>query len=151
MVRPLTEAEAKQERERWMTTLPEPGPLLPVPCRAIEILSFSCCTSLKKVVVPDGILRIGNNAFSGCAELAEISIPDSVTRIEEFAFSGCRKLPPVTLGKQVREIGRDAFAKTDCQITIPDDHQYYKYDDGIIFSKDGRRVISLVRSSIKRH
>lgn len=151
MVRPLTEAEANQERERWMTTLPEPGPLLPVPCRAIEGWSFGGCTSLKKVVIPDGILRIGVNAFSGCAELAEISIPDSVTQIGEFAFYGCCKLPPVTLGKQVSKIGRDAFAKTDCRITIPDDHRYYKYDDGIIFSKDGRQVISLVRSSIKRH
>lgn len=45
--------------------------------------------SLKSIVIPDGVTRIGNSAFQNCSSLICIIIPDSVTHIGKRAFSGC--------------------------------------------------------------
>ena len=47
--------------------------------------------NLKKVVLPDELKEIGNNAFYGCAELTNINIPSSVTNIGSSALYLCNK------------------------------------------------------------
>ena len=41
------------------------------------------------VVIPDGVISIGNYAFWECASLTGITLPDSVEYIGEDAFAGC--------------------------------------------------------------
>ena len=43
---------------------------------------------LKTVIIPDSIVKIGNNAFEGCDSLEYIFVPSSVTEIGEYAFVG---------------------------------------------------------------
>ena len=52
---------------------------------------------------------ISGSSFSNCSSLASIRIPDSVTTIEEFAFSYCTSLKDILLGRQVGEIREKAF------------------------------------------
>ncbi|MBQ8415039.1 MAG: leucine-rich repeat domain-containing protein, partial [Clostridia bacterium] len=52
-------------------------------------------SSLKTVIITDGVTSIGNYAFSGCSGLTSIVIPDSVTSIGNYAFSGCSSLTEV--------------------------------------------------------
>ena len=38
-----------------------------------------CDRYVTNVVIPDGVIKIGDWAFSGCSSLTSIEIPDSVT------------------------------------------------------------------------
>ena len=54
--------------------------------------SFSGCSKLKRITIPEGVISIGASAFKGCVSLKRITIPDSVTSIGNGAFEGCDKL-----------------------------------------------------------
>ncbi len=79
------------------------------------------CSSIKKVVIEDGVSSIGSYAFKGCSALTSINIPNSVTSIGEHAFDDCRELTSITIPDSVTKIGSSAF--TFCSklesITIP--------------------------------
>ena len=47
---------------------------------------FMNCTKLKKVVLPSGLLSIGQNAFSATTSLEEINLPSTITSISSYAF-----------------------------------------------------------------
>ena len=64
---------------------------------------------IKKVVIENGVTRIGSYAFYGCYSLASVSIPNSVTRIGEKAFYRCRSLTSVSIPNSVTSIGDAAF------------------------------------------
>ena len=61
------------------------------------------------VTIPDGVEYIGARAFRYCRNLASISIPGSVTYIGEFAFSNCSSLARITIPASVNRIGSFAF------------------------------------------
>lgn len=69
------------------------------------------CT-VKEVVLPDGLKKIGDIAFSGWKNLEKIKIPDTVTEIGERAFSDCDKLISISIPK-VETIGKGAFKGCD--------------------------------------
>ena len=108
----------------------------------IDYRMFSGCTGLKKVTIPDDVEEISVEVFLNCASLSDVTIPDSVIFIGSRAFYGCRSLPPVTLGKRVREIQGNAFF--GCRLIVPDDHPFFRFEDGILYSKDGFELISCV-------
>ena len=135
MAQQLTE----EEEERLMST---PDSIIPSP--GIWLHTFSGCTGLKKITLPNGIERIDGEAFLNCTNLSEINIPDSVTDIEALAFYGCRSLPPLMIGKRLRHISGNAFSGTRCALTVPDDHPFFRFEDGILYSKDGSELISCV-------
>lgn len=120
--------------------------------------------SLERIVLPEGLFRIGNGAFFQCENLSDVTIPDGVVRIDNGAFSGCKALAAVTLPDTVRRIGDDAFASTALtRIVLPDSvtevgnnpfsrspveafilsdsHPYLETRAGVLFSKPDRRLI----------
>ena len=50
--------------------------------------AFSGCFSLKSLVIPDSVTRIGDSAFSGCSSLRSLVIPNSITNIGDSVFWG---------------------------------------------------------------
>lgn len=44
---------------------------------------------IKRIIIPDGVTRIGDYAFYCCTGLSSIDIPNGVTYIGEFAFCKC--------------------------------------------------------------
>ncbi len=71
---------------------------LPQNLSSIGSFDFSDCTSLKSVVLPSGVKRIDSSAFDGCESLTSIVIPLGLTdRIEGGAFSDCPNLKKVTI------------------------------------------------------
>lgn len=78
-------------------------------------------TKLTKVVVPEGVTKLGESAFDGCYELVEISLPSTLREIGEMAFWGCTALPAIDIPEGVTTVGNYAFQ--ECRslddITVP--------------------------------
>ena len=72
--------------------------------------TFSGCTGLTNITIPDSVTNIGGNAFSSCTGLTSIIIPDSVTSIEYGAFSGCTGLTSIIIPDSVTSIEYSAFS-----------------------------------------
>ncbi len=65
--------------------------------------------SLKTVVLPVGVTRIGASAFNQCSSLQEITLPESVTEIGDYAFYKCGSLSGITIPAGVGKIGNCTF------------------------------------------
>ena len=50
---------------------------------------YSRRDKIKKIVIENGVTRIGNCAFYEYKSLTSITIPNSVTNIGDWAFYGC--------------------------------------------------------------
>jgi len=79
------------------------------------------CSSLRELVLNDGLREIGEHAFEGCRSLQMIRIPSTVTKIDDYAFIRCSNLRVVVLNEGLKYINQGAFS--DCislqSITIP--------------------------------
>ena len=71
--------------------------------------AFFNCSSLASIELPSSVTSIGNYAFYECSSLASIELPSSVTSIGNHAFSGCSSLSSVELPSSVGSIGYNAF------------------------------------------
>ena len=60
--------------------------------------TFNDCSSLKAIVIPDGVKVIPGEMFLNCSSLEQISIPNSVVQILIDAFKGCDNLSSVYYG-----------------------------------------------------
>ncbi len=61
-----------------------------------------------KLIVPDGLTKIGDYVFSDCKTLTQVELPDSCKSIGLGAFSNCTGLESINLDK-VETIGTAAF------------------------------------------
>ena len=66
-------------------------------------------SSIKSVVIEDGVTSIGRYAFYYCRNLTNITIPDSVKSIGDYAFFCCHNMNEVTIPGSVKSIGHSAF------------------------------------------
>ncbi len=83
--------------------------------------AFSSCSGLTSITISNGVISIGSSAFFGCSVLTSVTIPDSVTSIGDMAFYGCG-LTSVTIPDSVTNIGGSAFSSCSglTSVTIPD-------------------------------
>ena len=73
--------------------------------------------NLAAVVIPEGVVTIGQSAFAECGLMA-ISIPDTVTDIGTFAFYRCSNLTMITVPKGVNRIKEHTFAESRALKTV---------------------------------
>ena len=103
--------------------------------------TFSGCTSLQSVTIPDCVTEIDSNAFFGCTSLHSVTIPDSVTKIDNMAFNGCSSLESITIPDSVTKIGGSAFsgcALDNLEIETPN----FLLKHGFLFDKRDNKLIS---------
>ena len=67
---------------------------------------------IKKVIVEEGVTRIGSSFFAGRFNLEEVQISDTVTSIGKYAFKECG-LKEIYIPKSVKSIEADAFIKNE--------------------------------------
>ncbi len=79
-------------------------------------------TTIKTVVIPDGVTYIGEGAFAYCTSLTDVTIPDSVTQIGEGAFAFCISLRKAVLPSGLTKIpmGMFMYCISLEEVTIPD-------------------------------
>ena len=73
--------------------------------------AFSCCLSLKRLVLPPCIEKIPRSLFERSG-LVSVEIPKGLVEIGVDAFKGCEYLQSIAIPDTVREIGHGAFQ--DC-------------------------------------
>ena len=66
-------------------------------------------SSIKSVIIDDGVTHIGNNAFNYCSSLTEVSIGNNVESIGTYAFRSCYSLNSVIIPTPVKTISTGAF------------------------------------------
>lgn len=76
---------------------------------SIRPYTFSGCSELSSIVIPDGVTSIQSGAFYNCTKLTSITIPDSVTTIDPWAFKNCSSLTSITIPGSVTSIGSNVF------------------------------------------
>lgn len=109
---------------------------------SIPSKAFYNMTSLRSVVIPDGVTTINRLAFAGCANLTGLTIPNSVYTIYHTSegaspFSGCTGL------KSAGPVGGDYNISLGWNRIIPQEAFYY-------FSELEKVVIPTGISSITR-
>lgn len=76
----------------------------------IGVNAFDSCTNLSSITLStNNITSIRSHTFSGCSELSSIVIPDGVTSIQSGAFFNCTKLTSITIPGSVTSIGSNVF------------------------------------------
>ena len=60
-------------------------------------------TKIEKLIVKEGVERIGRETFMGCENLTSITLPKSLRTIDQYAFRGCTSLTEVIVpeGKRI--------------------------------------------------
>jgi hypothetical protein len=71
--------------------------------------TFSGCTSLTSVTIPNSVTGIGNGVFAGCTALTSITLSNSLEIISVSTFSGCIGLTSITIPNSIKGIGDSAF------------------------------------------
>lgn len=66
-------------------------------------------SSVKKIIVENGVTSIGKCAFYELENLEEVSLPDSIGSIGDEAFYFCNRLESIQLPDSVTSIGKGAF------------------------------------------
>lgn len=95
----------------------------------IGVNAFNSCTNLSSITLStNNITSIRSHTFSGCSKLSSIVIPDGVTSIQSGAFFNCTKLTSITIPGSVTSIGSNVF--TGC--TSLNDIRYSGTSESVI-------------------
>lgn len=68
---------------------------------------------IEKVIIGEGVTKIGDRAFEYCVNLKEISLPASLIEIGENAFAGNKLCEQFRLPKNLKKIGNYAFSMNE--------------------------------------
>lgn len=94
---------------------------------------------------PDGdiVVAIADNAFKNCNKIKGIEFSSTIKSIGTYAFYGST-IRSVTIPSTIKEIGNYAFAgcKYLEEIEVDSGNSNYSSSSGILYSKDGSRLIT---------
>lgn len=109
----------------------------------IQRSAFNSCKKLETLTIPNSVISIGGNAFAGCSNLTSITLSDELEKIEGSTFNFCNSLRTLHFGKKIKEI--DPYAFSYCpslqRFSVDEMNSVYSTNDGILFDKDGERVV----------
>ena len=82
-----------------------------VPDTLEEIGTYAChgAVNLKRLILSDSTVLIGESAFYECAALESIEFGENLECIDDDAFSGCASLKSVVLPESLQVLGSCAF------------------------------------------
>lgn len=83
--------------------------IIPNKVERIDDQAFYGCKNLKSVILPKDLQFIEKQTFSNCLSLVNVHIPDGVASIREDAFSFCERLKSLKFPSKLKKIERFAF------------------------------------------
>ena len=109
---------------------------------AIPDDAFWGCETLVDVTLPQTVRTIGKGAFGQCVNLTQVNIPEGVTSIGDSAFFLCGSLTQLTIPDSVTSIEGNPFRHLAAEILVSPQNPAISVVDGVVFSKDGTRLIA---------
>lgn len=89
-----------------------------LPVTAIGAFAFENCTTVKSIIISDGIKNIEMCAFYGCSNLTTILIPESVAEIDAAVFRHCSSLTVINCVASSQPAGWDANWNKYCNAEV---------------------------------
>jgi hypothetical protein len=83
--------------------------VLPKTLIKIGYQAFSYCSSLRELVLPEGLSEMGERCLWWCESLEKIDLPKSIRAIPINAFTNCLMLREIFIPKNIKSIGASAF------------------------------------------
>ena len=117
------------------------------PVTALSDSIFADFNGLERVVIPEGIAELPDNAFSGCKKLTSVKAEGTITRIGENCFKNCHSLTEVPDMNAIREVPDMAFYECNSiDISIPTDISFI--GEKAFYNCDAIRLL-IIPSSVK--
>lgn len=69
------------------------------PVKTIEDSAFYGNLTVKEIIIPKTIIRVGHQAFIGCVNLRKIYIPSSILDFGRYALDNCPNLEKIFVDK----------------------------------------------------
>ena len=114
---------------------------IPDSVKYIDDSAFDSCYDLTTVNFGKGVRYIGICAFYDTS-LESVTLPESLEAIDWGAFE-YTYIKNVTIPKNVSNIKYNAFSDSELQAyNVVADNPYYKSVNGVLFSKDGKTIVS---------
>ncbi len=133
---------------------------------------FNATVGVDSVIIPEGVVRIGESAFSN-GKFSSVTLPSTLQTIDDYAFFSCTNLTRVTLPEGVTTIGSKAFAWCEVllSVNLPDsiltigdnpfsacyklagvtmspEHPTLAIIDQVLYSKADKRLVWYPRSKL---
>ena len=101
-------------------------------------------SSIKTVIIKNGVTSIGDWVFYNCSSLTSITIPNSVTSIGNWVFRDCTSLTSVAIPTSVTSIGDGVFycCESLTSIEVSNNNENYSSTDGVLFNKNKSELIT---------
>ena len=106
--------------------------------------AFSNKSSVVSIEIPDTVTDIGNGAFWHTG-IKKITIPESVVRIGMEAFGGCLNLKSLYIPQNVEKIERNIIASSNnvTEIEVDSRNAVYASIDGVLYNKDITALLTM--------
>ena len=85
---------------------------------AIGAETFWECGAIETIQIPSTVRSIGAQAFVWCSSLKSVTVPEGVTSIGESTFWGCESMEELILPSTLKSIGPENFYRCDSLKTL---------------------------------
>ena len=118
----------------------------------IDGTAFKDCANITSVTLPATIDSIGLQAFNGCSAMKSINLGDTKLReLQVSTFLYCRSLENITIPATVTTVGINPFMENLAlkAINVASGNKNFKSVDGVLFTADGKTLISFPPAKTK--
>lgn len=66
-------------------------------------------TALTKVIINEGVTKIGNYSFYNCSQLYSVTLPTTIATVGNYTFYGCPLITSLAFSESLTSIGNSSF------------------------------------------
>lgn len=103
-------------------------------------------TTLKTVVIPEGVTKIRQYSFANCNSLVSITFPESLDQIGQYGFADCKSLVNVTLPNNLASIGQYGFTGCTSMERITLSGKLHAMNTGLLYGCTNLKSLSIPAS-----
>ena len=115
-----------------------------------EILECLIDKEAEVVTVPKGFENVPSDVFQDCVNLEKLIFPSGVKEVTIPEICYCPKLREIVISETVEDIQVSDNSRNLERISVSPKNQHYLDDDGVLYQRNGKDSISLLKYPPKR-